>query len=68
MVAQVSAAGVVVLAATPIGEAADASPRLMTELANADVIAAEDTRRLRRLLDRLDIDTKRANPVLLRGQ
>jgi 16S rRNA (cytidine1402-2'-O)-methyltransferase len=57
VVAQVSAAGVVVLAATPIGEATDASPRLMTELANADVIAAEDTRRLRRLLDRLDIDT-----------
>ena len=68
MVAQVSAAGVVVLAATPIGEATDASPRLMTELANADVIAAEDTRRLRRLLDRLDIDTNGANPVLLRGQ
>ncbi|HXD25388.1 MAG TPA: SAM-dependent methyltransferase, partial [Propionibacteriaceae bacterium] len=58
VVAQVSSAGVVVLAATPIGEVADASPRLVTELANADVIAAEDTRRLRRLLDRLDIDTK----------
>ena len=58
MVAQVSSAGVVVLAATPIGEVADASPRLVTELANADVIAAEDTRRLRRLLDRLDIDTQ----------
>ena len=58
MVAQVSSAGVVVLAATPIGEAADASPRLVAELANADVIAAEDTRRLRRLLDRLDIETK----------
>ena len=58
MVAQVSSAGVVVLAATPIGEVADASPRLASELANADVIAAEDTRRLRRLLDRLDIETK----------
>ena len=58
VVAQVSSAGVVVLAATPIGEVADASPRLVTELANADVIAAEDTRRLRRLLDRLDIETK----------
>ena len=47
--------GVVVLAATPIGDAADASPRLRAELAGADVIAAEDTRRLRRLLDRLDV-------------
>lgn len=39
-----------VLAATPIGRAADAPPRLAEELAGADVIAAEDTRRLRRLL------------------
>jgi 16S rRNA (cytidine1402-2'-O)-methyltransferase len=50
-------AGVVVLAATPIGDVADASPRLITELANADVIAAEDTRRLRRLLERLGAQT-----------
>ena len=45
----------VVLAATPIGDPADASPRLRAELSGADVIAAEDTRRLRRLLDRLDV-------------
>ena len=51
------AGGVLVLAATPIGDAADASPRLRAELAGADVIAAEDTRRLRRLLDRLEITT-----------
>jgi 16S rRNA (cytidine1402-2'-O)-methyltransferase len=38
-----------VLAATPIGRADDASPRLLAELAGADVVAAEDTRRLRRL-------------------
>ena len=50
-------AGVVVLAATPIGDTADASPRLVAELSNADVIAAEDTRRLRRLLERLGIQT-----------
>jgi 16S rRNA (cytidine1402-2'-O)-methyltransferase len=49
--------GVVVLAATPIGNPADASPRLRDELAGADVIAAEDTRRLRRLLARLDVVT-----------
>lgn len=41
--------GVLVLGATPIGRAADASPRLAEELATADVVAAEDTRRLRRL-------------------
>ncbi|NYG56980.1 16S rRNA (cytidine(1402)-2'-O)-methyltransferase [Nocardioides perillae] len=38
-----------VLAGTPIGRPADASPRLAEELASADVVAAEDTRRLRRL-------------------
>ncbi len=44
-----------VLAATPIGDARDASPRLLGELAGADVVAAEDTRRLRRLTDRLEV-------------
>jgi 16S rRNA (cytidine1402-2'-O)-methyltransferase len=56
-VAQEDSAGVVVLAATPISDIADASPRLVTELTNADVIAAEDTRRLRRLLERLGVQT-----------
>ncbi len=41
--------GVLVLAATPIGRVADASARQAQELATADVVAAEDTRRLRRL-------------------
>jgi 16S rRNA (cytidine1402-2'-O)-methyltransferase len=41
--------GVLVLAATPIGRVRDAPPRLADELAGADVVAAEDTRRLRRL-------------------
>ncbi len=45
------------LAATPIGDVRDASPRLLGELTGADVIAAEDTRRLRRLLDRLGLQT-----------
>jgi 16S rRNA (cytidine1402-2'-O)-methyltransferase len=40
---------VLVLAATPIGRVDDASPRLAHELATADVVAAEDTRRLARL-------------------
>jgi 16S rRNA (cytidine1402-2'-O)-methyltransferase len=51
-------AGVLVLAGTPIGDAADASPRLLTELQRADVIAAEDTRRFAGLLDRLGIQTQ----------
>ena len=38
-----------VLLGAPLGNPADASPRLRDELARADVIAAEDTRRLRRL-------------------
>ena len=41
--------GLLVLAATPIGQVGDAPPRLASELATADVVAAEDTRRLRRL-------------------
>lgn len=47
--------GRVVLAATPIGNVDDASPRLRTLLATADVVAAEDTRRLRALVDRLGV-------------
>jgi 16S rRNA (cytidine1402-2'-O)-methyltransferase len=56
-VTEQAAGGVLVLAATPIGNVADASPRLRDELKTADVIAAEDTRRFTRLLDRLDIAT-----------
>lgn len=48
-------AGVLTLAAVPIGRAEDAPARLATELASADVIAAEDTRRVRRLAAALDV-------------
>ena len=44
------------IAATPIGNADDASPRLRAALATADVIAAEDTRRVRRLLKTLGVE------------
>jgi 16S rRNA (cytidine1402-2'-O)-methyltransferase len=54
----VSPAGVLVLAGTPIGDPADASPRLLAELQRADVIAAEDTRRFAGLLGRLGIQTQ----------
>ncbi|MFD4787980.1 16S rRNA (cytidine(1402)-2'-O)-methyltransferase [Streptomyces sp. NPDC058459] len=47
--------GTLVLAGTPIGDVADAPPRLSKELARADVIAAEDTRRLRRLTQALGV-------------
>ncbi|MGC3953026.1 MAG: 16S rRNA (cytidine(1402)-2'-O)-methyltransferase [Propionicimonas sp.] len=47
-----------VLAGTPIGNLADASPALRQALATADVIAAEDTRRLRSLLAGLDLTTE----------
>jgi 16S rRNA (cytidine1402-2'-O)-methyltransferase len=47
--------GVLVLAATPIGRNADAPARLAEELGAADVVAAEDTRRLRRLTAELGI-------------
>jgi 16S rRNA (cytidine1402-2'-O)-methyltransferase len=50
------AGGVLVLAGTPIGDLDDAAPRLARELAAADVIAAEDTRRLRRLVAGLGVE------------
>jgi 16S rRNA (cytidine1402-2'-O)-methyltransferase len=51
-----SGRGVLVLAGTPIGEVRDASPRLVAELTDADVVAAEDTRRLRRLAAALGVE------------
>jgi len=45
----VNVSGRLVLAGAPIGQTGDASPRLRAALESADVIAAEDTRRLRRL-------------------
>ena len=50
-----SAAGVLVLAATPIGDPRDAAPRLALEIATVDVVAAEDTRRFSRLCHALDV-------------
>ncbi|MFD2691791.1 16S rRNA (cytidine(1402)-2'-O)-methyltransferase [Streptomyces phyllanthi] len=47
--------GTLVLAGTPIGDITDAPPRLAEELAGADVVAAEDTRRLRRLTQALGV-------------
>ncbi|WAP51194.1 16S rRNA (cytidine(1402)-2'-O)-methyltransferase [Arthrobacter sp. ATA002] len=52
-----AAAGQIVLAATPIGNMGDATNRLIGLLETADVIAAEDTRRLHRLVSALQIST-----------
>jgi 16S rRNA (cytidine1402-2'-O)-methyltransferase len=41
--------GLLLLAGTPIGDPQDAPPRLATVLTTADIVAAEDTRRLARL-------------------
>ncbi|MFI6599088.1 16S rRNA (cytidine(1402)-2'-O)-methyltransferase [Nonomuraea sp. NPDC050536] len=48
--------GRLVLAGAPIGQAGDVSPRLREALASADVVAAEDTRRLRRLAAELGVE------------
>ncbi|MFE8886658.1 16S rRNA (cytidine(1402)-2'-O)-methyltransferase [Pseudarthrobacter enclensis] len=48
-------AGRIVLAATPIGNMGDASARLVDLLETADIVAAEDTRRLHRLVQQLGV-------------
>jgi 16S rRNA (cytidine1402-2'-O)-methyltransferase len=54
--------GTLVLAGTPLGNPGDAGRRLAALLAEADLVAAEDTRRLRRLL--ADLGVERHGPVL----
>ncbi|WP_410007915.1 16S rRNA (cytidine(1402)-2'-O)-methyltransferase [Paenarthrobacter sp. JL.01a] len=48
--------GRIVLAATPIGNVGDASTRLIELLGTSDIIAAEDTRRLHRLVQALGVE------------
>ena len=47
--------GRLLLAATPLGQVGDASARLVDALGSADVIAAEDTRRVRLLAQSLGV-------------
>jgi 16S rRNA (cytidine1402-2'-O)-methyltransferase len=47
--------GTLIVAAAPLGQPADASPRLAGALASAEVIAAEDTRRVLRLARELGV-------------
>ena len=49
------AAGRLLIGATPLGQPSDASTRLIRALATADVIAAEDTRRVRTLANALEV-------------
>ena len=51
-----TASGRIVLAATPIGNVGDASSRLIELLATSDIVAAEDTRRLHRLVQALGVE------------
>ncbi|HYJ57469.1 MAG TPA: 16S rRNA (cytidine(1402)-2'-O)-methyltransferase, partial [Mycobacterium sp.] len=48
-------AGRLLVAATPLGQPSDASARLVRALGSADVVAAEDTRRVRTLAQALDV-------------
>ncbi|MFM8211672.1 MAG: 16S rRNA (cytidine(1402)-2'-O)-methyltransferase [Actinomycetes bacterium] len=48
--------GQLILAATPLGNALDASSRLIQALLKADIIAAEDTRKARRLFQDLNLE------------
>ena len=47
--------GRLLLGATPLGQPADASARLVSALGSADVVAAEDTRRVRTLAQALEV-------------
>lgn len=49
--------GQILMAATPLGNAEDSSLRLIKALQESDVVAAEDTRKLRALVSRLGIET-----------
>ncbi len=48
-------AGRLLLGATPLGQPSDASLRLIAALSSADIVAAEDTRRVRTLAKALDV-------------
>jgi len=51
-------AGKLIVCGTPIGNLEDASPRLARALAEADLVACEDTRQTRKLLTHLGVKTR----------
>jgi 16S rRNA (cytidine1402-2'-O)-methyltransferase len=56
--------GRLVVCGVPIGNPADAGPRLAQALRDADLVAAEDTRRTRRLAQELGIDREHLGRVV----
>ncbi|HYB37217.1 MAG TPA: 16S rRNA (cytidine(1402)-2'-O)-methyltransferase [Mycobacterium sp.] len=48
--------GRLLLGATPLGQPSDASARMIAALGSADIVAAEDTRRVRKLAKSLDVE------------
>lgn len=56
----IGVSGRLTLAGMPIGQPLDASPRLRVALEDSPIIAAEDTRRLRRLANELSLDLGQA--------
>ena len=50
--------GKLIVCATPIGNLEDASPRLARALAEADLVACDDTRQTRKLLTHLGVTTR----------
>ncbi len=50
---------------TPIGNLEDVTPRQRRALADADVIACEDSRRIGKLLEHLDIERRNGRPRLV---
>lgn len=52
-------AGRLIVCPTPIGNVGDLSPRARQALADADLVACEDTRRAGRLYERLELETPR---------
>lgn len=59
--------GTLTLAATPLGNPADASVRLVSALGEARLIAAEDTRRVRRLAEDLQVQLRAKVVSLFEG-
>jgi 16S rRNA (cytidine1402-2'-O)-methyltransferase len=50
--------GTLIVCATPIGNLSDSTARLASSLASASIVYAEDTRRVRTLLQHLGVDAK----------
>jgi 16S rRNA C1402 (ribose-2'-O) methylase RsmI len=60
-----STSGTLFVVATPLGNLEDITLRVLSVLREADVVACEDTRRTRVLLDRYGVDAKLVSAVSL---